>query len=244
MHFLDYDKLNAIDTTGFLETKPYPFVNPLGVLTDQGYDQLMGNLPDVSVMVPSFGKRRSHGQVSHDRYALEYDNKLQGVSGVWHEFVAELRGPDYSAFIRRMFQRRSFHLNMHWHYAPRGCSVSPHCDASHKLGSHLFYMNDVDIWQREWGGGTLILDDQGQFHHNSAPDFSDFSNSIESECAGNYSTLFARRNQSWHGVREIQCPDDQLRKVFIIVINQPVLYAGRQVLKWLQPKKNVQQAAN
>jgi hypothetical protein len=32
--------------------------------------------------------------------------------------------------------------------------------------------------------------------------------------------LFRRRGNSWHGVREIHCPGDELRKVFIVVINR------------------------
>jgi len=37
---------------------------------------------------------------------------------------------------------------------------------------------------------------------------------------GNYSLLFTRRGNSWHGVREISCPPGYYRKVFIVVINE------------------------
>jgi hypothetical protein len=237
MRFLDIEKLRAISSSEFHEVKPYPFISTFGLLTDEGYSTLLENLPDVSALVPSFGKQRSHGQTSHDRYVLEYNPALNSVADVWHEFVSELHGPDYTAFIQRMYQQRLFRLSIHWHYAPRGSSVSPHCDALHKLGSHIFYLNDADTWDPDWGGNTLILDDNGRFDQNSSPDFDSFDNIIESECAGNYSTLFARKDRSWHGVREINCPEDQMRKVFIIVVNRPLLYAGRQMLKWLKLKK-------
>jgi len=57
-----------------------------------------------------------------------------------------------------MFGRDSLSLTLHWHYAPRGCSVSPHCDAVRKLGSHLCYFNTEEDWDPSWGGQTLLLD--------------------------------------------------------------------------------------
>lgn len=237
MQFLDLDKLAAIDANAFIETNPFPFINPTGLLTDGGHARLVNEQPDVSALTPSFGRKRSHGQYSHDRYVLEYEPGLDGVSTVWDEFVRELRGDEYTQFIKRMFRCKIFHLNMHWHYAPTGCSVSPHCDATHKRGSHIFYLNTHDDWESGWGGGTVILDDNGRFDKNSAPGFDDFDQEYTSNCIGNVSTVFGRRNRSWHGVRELNCPDNMLRKVFIVVINRPILYAGRRALKKLKIKK-------
>lgn len=236
MQYLDVTKLDAMDADAFNHTKPYPFVNPTGLLTDEGYARLQQQQLDVSVLTPSFGHKRSHGQYSHDRYLLEYEAGLEQVPAAWEEFIAELHGPDYTRFIQRMYRCRSFRLNMHWHYAPRGCSVSPHCDAVHKRGSHIFYLNTKDDWDPSWGGGTLILEDHGRFTVDSAPALDDFDSVITSECVGNVSTLFERRTRSWHGVRELQCPEDKLRKVFIVVINRPVLYAARQLLNRIKNK--------
>jgi hypothetical protein len=236
MKYLDLDKLNAIDAQAFLRVKPYPFINPAGLLTDEGYRQLQDNLPDLSVMQAYFGRKRSHGQEAHDRYTLEWSADLQTVPPAWNEFIAELFGPDYRRFLQRMFQRRTLQLNMHWHYTPTGCSVSPHCDAQHKLGSHIFYFNSEQEWDPQWGGQTLILDDGGRFPTNSAPAFEDFDRIIASECVGNHSTLFARRARSWHGVRALTCPAGKYRKVFIVVINHPLLYAGRRLLNRLKKK--------
>jgi hypothetical protein len=237
MQYLDIEKLDAIDAEAFSNTKPYPVINPAGLLTDEAYARLQENQLDVSVLNPSFGRKRSHGQYSHDRYVLEYEPGLEVVPEAWEEFIAELLGPEYSRFIKRLYKCKSFRLNMHWHFAPRGCQVSPHCDAAHKMGSHIFYLNTKDDWDPSWGGQTLVLDDNGRFGTNSAPAFEDFDNIIASECIGNYSTLFERRVRSWHGVRELTCPDDKLRKVFIVVINRPLLYAGRRALNWLKRKK-------
>jgi len=236
MQYLDTDKLDAIDADAFSNTKPYPFINPTGLLTDEGYARLIAEQPDVSTLTPSFGRARSHGQYSHDRYVLEYEPGLSQVSAAWEEFIAELRGPDYTRFIKRLYRCNAFKMNMHWHHAPTGCSVSPHCDAIHKRGSHIFYLNTADDWDPSWGGGTLILEDYGRFRTDSAPGFDDFDKVITSECMGNVSTLFERRVRSWHGVRELQCPEDKLRKVFIVVINRPALFAARQVINWIKRK--------
>jgi hypothetical protein len=97
--------------------------------------------------------------------------------------------------------------------------VSPHCDARHKIGSHIFYFNTEEDWDPSWGGETLILDDGGRFDRRSAPRFDEFDRVITAPALGNCSLLFARRANSWHGVREIRCPEGAYRKVFIVVLN-------------------------
>jgi len=218
MQYLDYDRLDAIDAKSFQQTRPYPWINPAGLLTDEAYQRLLKGLPTIEQMTPSFGKQRSHGQKSHDRYALEYDEKLD-IDSAWHEFVAELKGSRYYAFAKRTFGRGRFKFDFHWHYAPRGSSVSPHCDANRKLGSHIFYFSTPDNWDPSWGGDTVILDDHGRFPRESAPEFDDFDKSYSGKSIGNYSLLFQRQERSWHGVREITCPEGLYRKVFIVVIN-------------------------
>jgi hypothetical protein len=220
MTFLDHDRLNAIDTEAFRRTEPYPWINPAGLLTDGGFERLRRTLPDPSQMERFFGVPRSHGQEPHDRLVLEYHPALK-IAGEWHDFVAELRDKVYRRFLQRMFDRRFMRLNFHWHYTPNGCSVSPHCDAKRKLGSHIFYFNTAEDWDPAWGGETLILDDGGRLPRESAPRFEDFDRVIAGEALGNRSLLFARGDKSWHGVREIRCPEGAYRKVFIVVVNDP-----------------------
>jgi hypothetical protein len=223
MTYLDFDRLRALDPLAFQAQQPYPWLNPEGLLTQVGYQRLLETLPDVSLFTPLFGVRRAHGQQSHDRYGLEYSENLS-VAEPWQEFIAELQGKEYQAFLRRMLDVRALELRFHWHYTPNGCSVSPHCDAKQKLGSHIFYFNTDRDWDPAWGGETVILDDGGRFGRNSAPRFEDFERVIPSHALGNRSLLFARKQQSWHGVPELRCPEDQMRKVFIVVIsrNTPV----------------------
>ena len=219
MTYLDFQRLSTIDPKQFQQEIPYPWINPKGLLTSEGYKQLLATLPDVSLFQRRFGVKRAHGQQSHDRFTLEYQNDLP-LSPAWKTFISELYGTEYQAFLKRLFQVNSLELNFHWHYTPNGCSVSPHCDAKHKLGSHIFYLNTENDWEENWGGETVILDDGGQFDRKSAPKFEDFKDSTVSKAIGNYSLLFARKGNSWHGVRAIQCPSDRMRKVFIVVINR------------------------
>jgi hypothetical protein len=223
MRYLDIERLNALDPKAFQSQRPYPWVNPAGLLTEEGYECLRETLPDVTLFTPVFGKKRVYGQQSHDRFALEYHDGLN-VAAPWKEFVAELRGKEYQQFLRQMLKTRSFELLFHWHYTPNGCSVSPHCDSKSKLGSHIFYFNSLQDWDPRWGGETLILDGGGRFSRKSAPSFEDFPRVTTGEALGNRSLLFARTEYSWHGVREICCPKDVFRKVFIVVINRYTLF--------------------
>lgn len=229
MTYLNFPFLEAMDEKAFRDRKPYAWINPEGVLTDEGYRNLQANLPEPDQFRRIFGLQRSHGQQSHDRLSMEYSDDLP-ISDHWHAFIEELKGEAYGHYIRRMFGRGRLKLNFHWHYTPNGCSVSPHCDALRKLGSHIFYFNTANDWDPAWGGDTLILDDGGKFSRKSAPKFEDFGDNVmASEALGNRSLLFARGNKSWHGVKEIHCPEGKYRKVFIVVINDWALSQVRYI---------------
>jgi hypothetical protein len=217
MKYIDQSLMNGLDAAAFQVRQPYPWLNPEGFLTAEGFSRLVATLPTAELFDQRFGERRKHGQQPHDRLALDYRPDLP-LSEPWRDFIAELRGPDYRRFLERMFGRRALRLVLHWHYTPNGCSVSPHCDARRKLGSHIFYFNTEGDWRPDWGGETLILDDGGRFAADSAPKFEDFERILPAKAMGNHSLLFMRREQSWHGVKEIHCPPGALRKVFIVVI--------------------------
>lgn len=219
---IDAEALAAIATGDFRDAHPYPWLNPEGVLTDAAFELLRVNMPRVDQMKASFGRKRAHGQTPHDRYSLEYHPDLDVHPG-WHQLVGEFNGPVYQGWLARLFDTRRFRLTYHWHFAPRGASVSPHCDAKRKIGSHIFYFNSPEEWSADWGGETVILDDGGRLSRASAPDFEDFDQSWPADAMGNRSLLFQRQGNSWHGVRELLCPEDRLRKVFIIVVNADTL---------------------
>jgi len=221
VNYLNFDLLESFDARAFQATTPYPWLNPEGALTAEGHRRLVATLPDTSVMHPFFGVQRKHGQAPHDRWVLEHSGKAV-LSDDWQAFIEELQGARYMRWMKRMFGRGRLWLNFHWHYAPASASVSPHCDSPRKLGSHIFYLNTTDDWDPAWGGETVVLDDEGKFPTRSAPKWEDFKSATPAVAIGNRSFLFARRGNSWHGVRAIQCPEGKLRKVFIVVVNDMV----------------------
>jgi len=89
--YLNLERLNQIDPKMFKAQKPYPWINPEGLLTDEGYQRLQGTLPDVSLFERRFDAQRKYGQKSHDRYTLEWRTNPP-VAPPWKEFVAELEG--------------------------------------------------------------------------------------------------------------------------------------------------------
>ena len=164
---LDFECLEATPARVFRNQRPYPWwAGP--ALRPEAWQALHEHLPDVEQLEAMFGKERRFGQASHDRYVLEYRQDLP-VHPIWHQLVEELEGPAYQRYLARRLGRRPVRLLYHWHYTPRGCSVSPHCDARRKRGSHILYFNDPARWQREWGGETCVLDDEGRFSHRSKP---------------------------------------------------------------------------
>ena len=217
MRYIDEAVMDRVDGAAFQAQEPYPWMNPPGFLTADGYGRLVDTLPAPELFDRRFGEKRKHGQQSHDRLTLDYRPDL-ALAEPWRAFIGEINAPTYRRFVERMFGRRALRFVLHWHYTPNGCSVSPHCDSRRKLGSHIFYFNTAKDWRVEWGGETLILDDKGRFKADSAPGFEDFDRVLPATAMGNYSMLFMRRKRSWHGVKEIRCPPDALRKVFIVVI--------------------------
>jgi hypothetical protein len=221
--YLDFDKLEAIDPVQFRATRPYPWINPQGLLTDEGYERLLNAMPDLSLFEKKFGYERIAGQKPHDRYSLEYTLNTP-VPVPWKEFIDELRSDRYRDAIVRLYDAKKINFRFHWHYTPNGCSVSPHTDSVREHGSQLFYFNSEEDWDPAWGEDTLVLDDGGRLEFESAPTFGDFKNEIAANCLGNRSLIFQRTPHSWHAVREIHCPEDRMRRVFIVVVNPENMY--------------------
>ena len=223
MEYLNRDCIDAISAELFQGRKPYPWMDMPGTLTEQGHEALRRSLPDVSSFDRKVGVKRAHGQGFHDRYILHYRPGML-LAEPWEGFIAELQGKTYESFIRRLFglpATKPLILTMEWYFAWRGCSVSPHCDARRKLGTHIFYFNTEADWASDWGGHILIMDDGGRLSPHSAPGFDDLRVASSLDPRGNGSLLFQRTAHSWHGVRPLESPPDQLRKLFIVTINVP-----------------------
>jgi hypothetical protein len=221
MEYLNYPLLESIDPLAFRSTRPFPWIELEGALTEPAYRTLLASLPPVSLFDEDFGYRRKHGQQSHDRYALEWSPEREPeLPRPWVEFIRACQEERYREILCRLYGASACAFRFHWHYTPRGCSVSPHCDSRKKLGSHVFYFNTAEDWDPAWGGETVILDDGGHFRRRSAPAFEEFQAAVRTQSLGNRSLLFSSTAHGWHGVEPIRCPEGHLRKVFIAVVNK------------------------
>lgn len=217
--FLDTATIESIDIDAFRAEKPFPWINPMGVIQEDKLQLLLSNMPEIDIFTPHFGQERKYGQQSHDHYSLEYDGDTQ-LPPVWQAFVDELCGDYYRRFVCNFLGTSDIGFRFQWHMAPRGAAVPPHCDSRRKIGTQIFYMNSSTDWQPEWGGQTLILDDHDKFKRNSNPGIEDFPDVQAASISENSSLIFGRGKKSWHAVGALDCPEGALRKVFIVIYEE------------------------
>lgn len=207
--------LAAICSEKVATADPYPWCQTQDLIREPVYQRLLEELPHLGAFKNIQGKRRRYGQTSHDRFVLDYAPGTP-LSLSWQQLIDELYEGPYPAKVAELLGRDDYFLTCHWHYTPSGCSVSPHCDAVWKLGSHIFYFNDPTEWDPGWGGETLVLDDGGAISYASAPGFDDFRGRFGCGPTGNQTLLFLRTDHSWHGVEPLRCPEGAMRRVFIV----------------------------
>jgi hypothetical protein len=220
VEYLNLKRLNKIPAESFQSRDPYPWANIEQSLTREGYERLRACMPTVERFNKHEGVKRAYGQAPHDRFLLHYRPGME-IAGPWQEFLAELQGPVYQDFLRRMLGNHTFIPTFEWYYAWQGCAVSPHCDAARKLATHIFYFNTEADWDSSWGGEILILDSERRFPVHSGPGFDDLKVAASIEPRGNVSLLFQRTHHSWHGVRPLRCPQGRLRRLFLVTVNIP-----------------------
>lgn len=232
--YLNTKVLEAIDPDDFRAQHPFPWVNPQHFIRDECYPELLSSMPDLADFRAFFGKQRNHGQASHDRYVLDYEEGML-LSEPWAQLIAELRGRRYRKFVCSLLDVSDVRFRFHWHFTPNGGEVSPHCDSRAKIGSQIFYLNTEEDWQWDWGGETVVLDDGGKIGPENAPAFEDFVAEYPAETRDNRSLIFGRRGNSWHGVRRINCPEDHYRKVFIVVFyeHRPLKVVAKKLRRLL-----------
>ena len=162
MTYLDQKVLDSVSAEAFLSSAPIHSMNIQAVMTRDGFDKLRTSMPDdMSQFKKMVGVKRGYGQGSHERAILHYRGVK--VSQPWQEFIAELNGPGYNSFVRRVLglpQDKELIFTMEWDDAWSGCSVSPHCDVRRKLATHIFFFARDEEWDKSWGGDVLMLDDE------------------------------------------------------------------------------------
>lgn len=216
LQYLVSEQMDSIDVRSFQKTSPYPWINPTGFIQPSRLADLMRTMPELDRFAPKFGYERKYGQAAHDNYVLDYREGIE-LSPEWQAFIDELRGDTYRKFVCRLLGTRDVGFGFQWHCAPRGTAVPPHCDSRRKIGTQIFYMNSDAEWNPEWGGQTLVLDDEGKFKRDSNPTIEDFPKCEAASIGENSSLIFGRGKKSWHAVGTLTCPEGVYRKVFIVI---------------------------
>ncbi len=212
---------------------PFRHASLEGLLSPDAFDQLRAEYPPLELFERHVGLPRRFGQMSHDRLYLELGSSLyhegtsrgpgviamDDLSPAWQQFVKQLKAEPYRSAVLRLLGAREAMLRFTWHVAFSGCSVSPHRDASEKLGTHLFYFNTDREWQAEWGGATLLFGRRTAWTMN--PGFDQFERTVEAPFLGNQSLIFRNDRSAWHGVRPLSAPAGAYRKLFAVVFDRP-----------------------
>lgn len=210
--------LDAICRDEFRRVRPYPWVNPKGILKDETFDRLIDCYPQLDMFEHHQGMARQYNQKPHDRFELVYTDRLNNIPAVWSSFIDVLRGKDYCKFVSEMLGRDDFCFKFQWQTSVAGGDLSPHTDSKNKLATHIFYLSNDDNWNSDWGGGTLILDDFGKIDHRSAPKLDQFDIVARAQTMNNYSLFFERSDHSWHALQELHCPAEAHRSIFSVIV--------------------------
>ena len=228
--------MQTFDTTAFTGRSPFPWYNFQSLLADDAFARLCNEFPSLDFFETHEGLPRDHGQRSHDRYYLAYeetvyqnvDRDQKGIirhhqlSPTWQAFMTELQTDSgYREFICRLLGVETFTARYAWHVATAGRSVSPHLDSVRKIGTHIFYFNTSQDWRAEWGGSTLVL--SGKTYEGLNPEISDFDKVEAAQITDNRSFLFKNQPNAWHAVDTIDCPPKTYRRIFNVIFEFPEL---------------------
>lgn len=238
--FLDPDKLSQVSTERFRSTVPFPWIALEGALLPERFAELRREFPPFELFQSHRGLARASRQRPHDRYYLAYERSIYDrlpsgdrggvvrhaqLAPAWQAFLDELQdGPLFSGFVRRLLGRATFEVRYAWHLGFSGADVSPHVDTPKKLGTQIFYFNDRDDWQPDWGGETLILAERLRPVGN--PEISDFAQVLAVPFLGNRSLFFMNTAQAWHGVGPLRCPEGRFRRLFNVIFEVPGARTG------------------
>ena len=69
MNYINIEKLRSLTREEFLAVNPYPYFNSEGVLTESGFQDLLGNMPPQEMFEQKFGYERRAGQAQIGRAA-------------------------------------------------------------------------------------------------------------------------------------------------------------------------------
>lgn len=214
--------LNAgpAEVESFRRREPFAWQSWQAFLEPRFFAELRDAFPPLDRFERHESRQRGW-QRPHDRYYLAYGVETRpgvvagdGLAEPWRRAIAAFQGIPFITFLARMLGGEP-RLRFAWHRSYRGSEVSPHIDASEKLGTMVFYCNAPAEWHAGWGGDTLILGDLQA--GVTRPDFADFQTRIAVPALETQCLLFRTSARSWHGVERLQCPDTHFRKTFHVI---------------------------
>ncbi|MGI4815757.1 MAG: 2OG-Fe(II) oxygenase [Janthinobacterium lividum] len=217
----------------FTDRSPFPWSAFGDLLKPGAFRTLLDAFPSVELFEMHRGLERAHGQRSHDRFYLAYEQSIyeradrapqEGVVGhdalppAWQAFIDELNSsPAYREFTEKLLGVGPMSARFAWHMGVTGSEVSPHRDSVDKIGTHIFYFNTADDWQPEWGGSIVVLGGKRIAANN--PDMSDFETAVDLDIRDNRSFLFKNTPDAWHGVEPLTCPSGSYRRLFNVILH-------------------------
>ncbi len=247
MRYLNEQTIQAFSAGQFQHRKPFPWFAFDTFLRPDAFQLLHTHFPALSLFETHRGIERANRQRPHDRYYLAFERSIYrddmqparpaaaltatdtaGRDGVvdlpdlplpWQEFIEELRtSAVYLDFIDRMLESGPLTVRFAWHMGFSGSEVSPHRDSEKKAGTHIFYFNTSEDWEREWGGAILVLGNKRVKRKN--PDVADFGDVEAVDIRNNRSFLFKNTSDAWHGVEPLQSPGGQFRRLFNVIFER------------------------
>lgn len=238
--------IQMFDRRMFLENVPIPWYGFEGMLAQDKFEKLCREFPSLDLFEHHVGMARLGNQRPHNRLYLALDESVYRrgekvpsgciertkLGSAWREFVEAIENnADYHTLVKELLGTRSYRMRFAWHCAQRGDDVSPHVDAGNKLGTHLFYFNTSETWNRDWGGETLFL--EGKNSEGDNPEIRDFKTVYSSEIFENRSCLFRNTPNAWHGVASLNCPEGYYRRLFTVVFEIPASQPRRGLRSWV-----------
>lgn len=224
--FFDQSVLDAFSRAEFAQRQPFPWQKFSSILYPEAFHALFSDFPAVELFERhGESRQRPDGQPPHVRFYLAYEpfvDKRPGIAHkadlpkVWRQFLEEI---EHNAAYRRLvfssLGRDDLMVRFNWHMGFSGSEVSPHLDKTPKIGTHIFYFNPEEYWDKSWGGSTLVLG--GKPPEVTNPGFADFAEVTPVDNVGNSSFFFKNGPDAWHGVQAIDCPDGTYRRLFNVL---------------------------
>lgn len=211
--------------------KPWPY--PHVILPPAAVDAaevLAANMPDDK----AFRKLHELGRVPPGMYESRrvVTPEMAGEGGwknaeLWRDAFAAFASPDLAEMILHMFgpiiQHRlrrganDIEADMLLVRDGNGYKIGPHTDSPRRLVSCLFYLSTTGYSWREWGTSIYIPKDRA-FRCGGGPHypFEQFDRVAAAPFAIGGGVIFAKTDNSFHGVEPIDVPPGQHRDLLLL----------------------------